>query len=368
MRVILLGATGAMGRRAAEVLARTPDVEELTLAGRRLEAVQALAQELGGPSRALKLDVSDHNALVAAIKGHDVAAGAVGPYYLYEVPLAKAAIEAKVPYVSICDDHDAAQGVFALDSVAKERGVTILTGAGWTPGLTNVLAKKGVAMLDQATKVHIAWAGALADADGTASLLHALHIFTGEVPSFTGGRQAMVRAGTGRQIVAFPQPVGPVDVYHTGHPEPITIPRFIPGLEEVTLRGGLTEDLVRSLTLLLTRMGLTRTPAARDRLLRFMQPFLPLIQKLSGPPRPISAAHVAVHGVKDGKPAVVEMAAVGRMRDLTALPHAVATLMVGRGEVSAPGVIAPEAPGGPDPDRFLAALNALGLTVETRVS
>ena len=57
---------------------------------------------------------------------------------------------------------------------------------------------------------------------------------------------------------------------------------------------------------------------------------------------------------------MVEMAAAGRMRDLTALPHAVASLMVGRGEVSAPGVIAPEAPGGPDPDRFLSALSQLG--------
>src|SRR5690606_16607066 len=126
----------------------------------------------------------------------------------------------------------------------------------------------------------------------------------------------------------------------------------------------LNEALAANLTLLFTRLGLTRTPAARDRLLRFMQPFLPLIEKLSGPPKPVSAAHVAVHGVKEGKPAVIEMAAVGRMRDLTALPHAVATLMVGRGEVSVPGVIAPEAPGGPDPDRFLGALKELGLNVE----
>ena len=67
-------------------------------------------------------------------------------------------------------------------------------------------------------------------------------------------------------------------------------------------------------------------------------------------------------------PAVIEMTAVGRMRDLTALPQVVATLMVGRREVSLPGVIAPEAPGGPDPDRFLAALEEMGLTIETRVS
>lgn len=366
--MILLGATGAMGRRAAEILAKSSEVEVLTLAGRRLHAVQALAEQVGGPSRAISLDVRDHSAVVAALKGHDVAAGAVGPYYLFEARLAKAAIEAKVPYVSICDDHDAAQEVFGLDKQARERGITILTGAGWTPGLTNILTKKGVAMLDKATRVNIAWAGALADADGLASMLHALHIFTGQVPSFSQGRQAMVPAGTGKQVVTFPQPVGPVPVYHTGHPEPITIPRFIPGLEEVTLRGGLTEALVTRLTLMFTRLGFTRTPAARDRLMLFMQPFLPLIQKLSGPPKPISAAHVAVHGVKDGKPTVVEMAAVGRMRDLTALPHAVATLMVGRGEISVPGVIAPEAPGGPDPDRFLAALKELGLSVETRVS
>lgn len=368
MKVILLGATGAMGRRAAEALAQSPEVEVLTLTGRRLEAVQALAEELGGPSRAISLDVNDYDALVSALKGHDVAAGAIGPYYLYETLLAKAAIVAGVSYVSICDDHDAAQDVFALDNAAKERGVTILTGAGWTPGLTNILAKKGVSMLDEAKKIHIAWVGALADADGVASLLHALHIFTGEVPTFSQGRHKTVRAGTGKEIVTFPEPIGPVDVYHTGHPEPITIPRFIPGLEEVTLRGGLNEALVSRLTRMLTRMGLTHTPEARDRLLRLMKPFLPLIQKLSGPPKPISGAHVAVHGVKDGKPAVIEMTAVGRMRDLTALPQVVATLMVGRREVSLPGVIAPEAPGGPDPDRFLAALEEMGLTIETRVS
>jgi len=73
-----------MGRRAAEILAQSSEVEELTLAGRRLDAVQALAKQVGGPSRAISLDVRDHNAVVAAMAGHDVAAGAVGPYYLFE--------------------------------------------------------------------------------------------------------------------------------------------------------------------------------------------------------------------------------------------------------------------------------------------
>src|SRR5690625_2583147 len=83
LRVIVLGATGAMGRRAAEAFAQSPEVEELTLTGRRLTAVQALAEEIGGPCRAMSLEVSDSRALVEALQGHDVAAGAIGPYYLY---------------------------------------------------------------------------------------------------------------------------------------------------------------------------------------------------------------------------------------------------------------------------------------------
>ena len=96
--------------------------------------MQALAKQVrAGPSRAISLDVRDHNAVVAAMVATTRRGGpAVLPF---EERLAKAAIEAKVPYVSICDDHDAAQAVFVLDQQAKERGChDPHPGAGWTPG------------------------------------------------------------------------------------------------------------------------------------------------------------------------------------------------------------------------------------------
>lgn len=64
-----------------------------------------------------------------------------------------------------------------------------------------------------------------------------------------------------------------------------------------------------------------------------------------------------------GRPARVELAVVDRMMNLTGLPLAVAALMLGRGEIRRPGVIAPEAEGGPDPDRFLNELAARGVAV-----
>lgn len=351
-----------MGRRAARELVRFPEVRRVTVAARDGNKAAAVAAAVGPSAEGLALDARDRRALVEAMKGHDVVAGALGPFYLYEAPVAEAAIEAGVPYVSICDDADAAQAVLELDEAARARGVTVLTGAGWTPGLTNVLVCKGARLLDTVREAHIAWAASVTDSEGFAVVLHTLHMLTGKVPTFADGRTQMVPAGSGRKVVDFPPPMGKVAVYHVGHPEPVTLPRFMPQLEAVTLRGGLTEGYLQALAGLLVRLGLTATPAARERLGRLLRP-VPRLQRMTGLSRPLSAAHVEVRGMKGGRPARVELAAVGRMADLTAIPLAVAAVMIGRGEVRRRGVIAPEAEGGLDPDRFLEELAARGIAI-----
>lgn len=352
-----------MGSRAARELGRAAEVEVLTIADRNLEKAQQVAAAIGPRAQACAVDARDHDALARLIAEHDVAAGAIGPFYLFEVQVARGAIDAGRPYVSICDDYDAAEAVLELDGEARQRGVTILTGLGWTPGLSNVLARKGVDMLDSAREVHVAWCGASADSEGYAVVLHTMHIFTGRVPTFSGGTMTRAAAGTGRKMVTFPDPIGAVPVYHVGHPEPVTIPRFIPGLQEVSLRGGLTEGFLNWLAVTVARLGLTATPARKDALGRVIKPLLPLLEKLGRPARPLSAIHVEVRGEKDGRPARVELAAADRMMNLTGVPLAIGTLMVGRGQIRRPGVIAPEAEGAVPPDLFLEELAARGITV-----
>ncbi|MEM3086009.1 MAG: hypothetical protein QXO51_04335 [Halobacteria archaeon] len=94
--------------------------------------------------------------------------------------------------------------------------------------------------MERLEEVRIAFTGDAQDAEGLANVEHALHMFTGEVAAHLGGKPVRVRAGTGREIVEFPPPVGPVPVYYAGHAEPVTLPRFIPGLQTVTLKGGIT--------------------------------------------------------------------------------------------------------------------------------
>lgn len=367
MKILVLGGTGDMGRRAVLDLAQAPDVSVITIAGRNAAKAGALARQAGPKARSASLDVSDHARLVALMREHDVVAGAVGPYYRYEVPLARAAIAAGVSYVSICDDFDAAEQVLKLDAEAKAQGLAIITGAGWTPGLTNILVRKAALELDTAREAHVSWAASAADSQGIAVLYHMLHILTGEVPTHAGGRRKLVRAGSESRPVDFGPPIGVVKVYHVGHPEPVTLPRFLPQLETVSLRGGLLEGYLNTLGILIGQSGLTRSESRRDRLVKLLAWSTGLLRRIGALKAPISGAHVEVRGTKHGRPASVVYTSTGPMADLTALPLSVAALMLGRGQIKRTGVFAPEAEDGIDPDLFLSELIRRGISVHKTV-
>jgi lysine 6-dehydrogenase len=352
-----------MGSLAVCELGRDERIGQVTIVGRNRERAETLAAEVGSRARVEILDVRQPEALRSVMDSHDVAVGALGPFYLYEKPIAEAAIEAGTPYVSICDDYDATQAVLELDDEAKRRGVTILTGMGWTPGITNLCAKKGAQLLDAAKNVHISWVGSAADAEGLAVILHTMHIFTGQVPTFSDGKPLDIKAGSGRRRVRFPAPLGDVAVYHVGHPEPVTIPRFLPGVMEATCQGGLTETFLTYVSIGISRLGLTGSPEKRERLAARLKPALSVLGTTRPESQPLSGAHVEVRGTKDGRPAKVVMTAVDRMARLTSLPLVVGALMLGSRQIDRPGVIAPEAPGGPDPDTVFQQLEQYGLQV-----
>ncbi len=361
MKIIVLGGAGDMARRAVRELAAEPQVTGVTVADYNLPAAEALASQLGAKVTAVWVDANDHDCLVAAISGHDAAASGIGPFYKYEKLVARAAIEAGVPYVSLCDDYDAAQAVLELDEEARAAGVTVLTGLGWTPGLSNVLARKGAAQFDVVDEINVAWGSSASDSEGYAVILHTMHIFTGLVPSFQKGRTIGVPAGTGKEVVLFPPPVGRVNCYHLGHPEPVTLPRFMSGLRTVTLKGGLSEQPLNELAIWLGRLRLTDTPAKKDVLGKIIKAALPYLSKLGQAEEPCSAVRVDVGGWKDGEYRQVSYGAAAHMADLTGLPLAIGALMLARGQIQVPGVVAPEACVEPEP--FLAELKKRGVAV-----
>jgi len=140
MRVLFLGGGGDMAASMIDLMKVEDNIEAVTLADLDGEKVAALAREAGNKFSAIEIDVTHRELLVEMMNEHDLALSYVGPFYRFEKPVAQAAIDAGVHYISIADDYDAYLQVAELEKEARQAGVKILTGFGNSPGLTQMLA------------------------------------------------------------------------------------------------------------------------------------------------------------------------------------------------------------------------------------
>ena len=359
MRIILFGGAGDMGSRAVEDLAIASGVDQVTIADRNVVAADKLAATLRG--RGAKVDVKavdagDHDSLVDAMRGYDVAASALGPFYRFEARLVRAAIEAGVDYASICDDWSAAQSVLAeFDGPARAGGRIIITGLGTSPGLSNVCIRYLAEQMDRTRRVDVNVFQPLNSGGGEAVLRHMLYIISGEVAVWREGRQAMAPACGEERMVEFPR-FGRIKVWNMGHAEPVTVPRFIPGVEECSFFMGF--GLGASLLIWPAQQGLFRSESRIDWTARLLAP----LEHLTGGQQPAPGAlRVDVWGEKDGERGHRMACGVGQMREATALCLSAGVQMLARKELTVKegGVYAPEAC--LDPAAFVSVMRAKGI-------
>jgi len=375
MRICALGGAGHIGSGVVrELVKRAPDAE-VVIADKNLEEAKNLAKELGGKTSAEPVNANDPKSLVRVMKGADVAVSAIGPYYVYGVKALKAAIDAKTNFVDVDDDYDATKSCLDLDKEAKKAGVTAIIGLGATPGLTNLLAKHGAEKLGRVNEIHTAWAWTALDPTmGPAIIAHYCHASTGNVPTYRDGKWIEIPALSEPEVVKFPPPIGEIEVYHVGHPEPVTIPRYIKGVKVVTNKGTVWPSYMANATRVFADLGLFSlkeftikgvSMPARDVAVELVMA-LPWL----APPETIEALAteaeekygecaitgvglvVRVKGESGGKTTCISYGAACRSAVVgTALPAALGALMIARGEVRDKGVFAPE--GVIDSNKFL---------------
>lgn len=357
MKVVVLGGCGDMGQGVVEDLIHQTDAE-VVIADYRVEAAKEYAARLGDRATGVFVDANDPALLVSVLKGADAAVGAIGPFYRYAPKMAAAAIKAGVNYVDICDDYGPIEELFQMHEAARAGGVTVITGLGWTPGITNLMCRLGASSLDSVDEIKISWAGGAEDSQGLAVVMHVFYAVTGQVPTYLDCQWTTVRAGTGREAVNFGGPLGTIRVSHCGHPEPLTVPRYIKA-RTVSLKGALTPEWNNALADLFVRLRLTATPQRIETLTRVVHK----VEHILGAGGvPFSGARVDVFGEKDGKPCTCSYRTVDKMRRLTGIPAAIGAWMLARGQISAKGVYAPE--GCLEPQPFFEELAKRGIKVE----
>src|SRR5437764_6754322 len=141
MKLVVIG-SGMMGSAAAFDMARTPQVESVTLAdsdAKRAREVGARVNRITGGKkvRAAVLDAANENAAAKLMRGHDAALSAV-PYFL-NLGLAKAAVEARCHFADLGGNNTVVRQELALAEKAEKRGVAIAPDCGLSPGMASIL-------------------------------------------------------------------------------------------------------------------------------------------------------------------------------------------------------------------------------------
>ena len=331
-----------MGSRAVEELAKAADVERVTIADRNVRVAEKLAEELKGRATVdvLELDANDQEQLHRAMQGYDVAAGALGPFFIFEEKFVQAAIETGVDYCSICDEWQPAELVIErYHEKARSAGVKIVTGLGASPGLTNMAMSLLAGRMDKPRRVRMAIYLPIDMGGGRAAIEHGLYIMSGQVATWRDGQRFMVKSCSEKEKISFPR-FGDIMTWNMGHSEPVTLPRYFSSLDRVDFIMGF--GLGTSLVTLAARMGLYDGPRRN----RFFSGVLESIENLaSGKEHSPGAMRIDVWGEDGAEQVQRSLYGIGLMRDTTALPLVVGTLMAGRGELicDGGGVYAPEA-------------------------
>jgi len=290
------------------------------------------------------VDVNDLGQTIDLLGGCDVVVNCSGPFYKLAHKVLNAAIRVGVDYLDVCDDPDATERLLSMDRMAREAGITAVVGMGWTPGLSNILAKRIVEEHPDVSGLDIHWVGSTADAEGAAVVKHVLHVIQSPCWAYHGGEWVEVAPLTGHREVVFPEPIGKQRAYYVGHPEPLTLPRFLKGVRDVDLRGVLLPPEVNSLGELFAKLGFIDTPEKIDVLAEVLRASLPLLSKL-GEKGAIPLSGVRVDGYVGegvGKRVVASLACVDSMQRITGIPASVGTLTLLGSGVHEGGVLPPE--------------------------
>jgi saccharopine dehydrogenase-like NADP-dependent oxidoreductase len=344
VNVLLIGATGVVGRRAAGELVRSAEIDTLFVAARSMNTLGRLAATINGQAgkvRSLVLDATNAETLVPAFEQVDVVVSCAGPAYLTEEPSVAAALAAAVPYVSTCNDHSATEAVARLDGLEKAT-TPVMSGFALSPGISNMLVAKAASELDEVRGIEVAVAASSADPSGPASTIHLLAAFSGDAPMVSEGELVSEPASTQPVRVYFPEPVGWTETFWCGHPEVLTMQSTYPGATRISFRLGLTEKAAMDAVRASVALGLVGSDVRRRAWVRLVDPVRPLVERIPPLGAPGSAVRVDVTGTRSGSPAHITLGVTDHLTNLAALPLAYATVELGAGRATGTGFIAPE--------------------------
>jgi saccharopine dehydrogenase (NAD+, L-lysine-forming) len=305
-----------------------------------------------------KLDASSSDRVGRFIKGSDVVINASDPRF--NLLIMRQALKNEVHYVDLAGYPDVQ---LKQENNWKKAGLLAVLGMGEDPGLSNVMARRAVDMLDGVREIRIR--------DGETSIsdvypfvaLFAPAVFLEEAVSpahyFEGGEMKTSPPMSGKEVYSFPRPIGEIPVYAMDHEEVHTLPEFLPKRPGfVDFKLALTDQTAAAIRLF-QALGLLKQKPIQVRKVR-VSPLSVLLSLIPKPSEIAGKIHgsagilVEAQGEIAGEHHALKLYVTMTHEEayakhqsnatsyLTGTPTAVCALMLADGRIMNRGVIVPE--------------------------
>lgn len=247
MKLVILGA-GLQGGIVATDLCDpqlSPGEKDLTICDYDFAKAKEIADKLR--IKALKCDVTDHDALIETIKGANVVINCV--QYNWNVDIMRACLEVNAHYIDLGGLFHVTREQFALHEDFKSAGLTAVLGMGSTPGTMNVMAGYAASKLDTVREAHaICACGDFTKTNAVIgipySLLTVMEEHTMDPWILKDGELQPVPAGSGKEMIPFSEPIGLAEAFYCIHSEPAQFARSFKekGIKEASFKLSLPHE------------------------------------------------------------------------------------------------------------------------------
>ncbi len=137
-----------------------------------------------------------------------------------------------ISVVSIGDHVDDVVSMIAERDRLELLDASLVVGAGMSPGLTGLIARHLASMLALVDEIHVSIHGTA----GPSCARQQHRALAGRASFLDDGAFDAIRAGTGRELCWFPEPVGPYDCYRAELPETVVLHEVFPSVTRNSAR------------------------------------------------------------------------------------------------------------------------------------
>ena len=383
MRVIVFGASGKVGAAMAwDLVRQNSDVDQVGLVGRKLETLERTKSWIKSDKIVCHaVDVANKADLKKVMKQYDVGIISM-PNRRTSYKVAEAAIEAELNIVDVLEEYHRSPDLYETEGLelkagmsipdygewlhnqALESGITFMSGIGFAPGLSNITVGEGIRKLDTA-EIAYARVGGIPTKEAAArhplrymitwAFSHVLREYMVKLQIIKGGKVVDVAAmsdhekfrfnkfGKDEEIECFVTPGMPSFIYTRS---------YLREFAEKTCRWPGHWQAIQTLKecglLDLTPVDVKGTKVVpREALLALIEPRL-----MANPGETdVCVMYNTVIGTKNGKKTKVEyfmwdeadrVNKISSMARVTGFSAAIGAVHVGRGQITAKGIVAPE--------------------------